>query len=276
MGFSLHNFGPRKFRESPNLASANNNPEVLKAKILREVEAGRVEGPFKQSPFPNIQVSPLGLVPKKTPNEFRLIHHLSYPAKYSINNGIPHELCTVRYQARDQAILHICNMGQGALMAKTDIESAFKLIPIQQTDHELLGFKVEALYYFDKTLPMGASISCNLFESFSTALHWVAEHRLAIRACVHVLDDFLFISPNNANLCSEYLGRFLDFCKEIGVPIKKEKTRGPSPVMTFLGIELDSILCQARLPIEKVNKTSGIHYILSCHVRKCLFRTCNP
>lgn len=43
------------------------------------LRANRIAGPFTQPPFPNIQVSPLGLVPKKSPGEFRLIHHLSYP-----------------------------------------------------------------------------------------------------------------------------------------------------------------------------------------------------
>jgi hypothetical protein len=30
-------------------------------------------------------------------------------------------------------------------------------------------------YYFDKCLPMGASISCALFETFSSVLHWYVQ-----------------------------------------------------------------------------------------------------
>jgi hypothetical protein len=47
--------------------------------MSKEVTAGRASGLFEERPLPNIQVSPLGLVPKKNPGEFRVIHHLSNP-----------------------------------------------------------------------------------------------------------------------------------------------------------------------------------------------------
>lgn len=53
--------------------------DVVRAKITKEVKASRVVGPFLEPPVPNLQVSPLDVVPKKTPGEFRLIHHLSFP-----------------------------------------------------------------------------------------------------------------------------------------------------------------------------------------------------
>ena len=38
------------------------------------------------------------------------------------------------------------------------------------------------------------------------------------------------------------LGKFLQLCESIGIPIAHEKTEGPSRVMTFFSIELDSEL----------------------------------
>lgn len=64
-------------------------------------------GPFQYPPFENIQVSPLGLVPKKKLGEFRPIRHLSYPDGSSIYDGIPHELCTVQCKPIHDAILAI-------------------------------------------------------------------------------------------------------------------------------------------------------------------------
>lgn len=61
-------------------------------------------------------------------------------------------------------------------MAKTDIEDAFRVIPIHPADYYLLGFTWEGQYYYDKCLPMGASSSCQIFESFSSALQWVMEN----------------------------------------------------------------------------------------------------
>lgn len=144
-------------------------------------------GPFQYPPFKNIQVSPLGLVPKKKPGEFRLIHHLSYPDGSSINDGIPHELCTVQYQSIHDAILAIQKVGVGALLAKTDLENAYKQVPIHPDDFELLGFQINNEFYCDKTLPFGLSYSCNLFEKFSSSLQWILENKFDVQYCVHIL-----------------------------------------------------------------------------------------
>lgn len=71
--------------------SAHIQPEIIDQKIQKEmhVVAGRVQGPFDNKPFSDLQCSPLGLVEKKQPGEFRMIHHLSYPENRSINYGIP-------------------------------------------------------------------------------------------------------------------------------------------------------------------------------------------
>lgn len=57
--------------------------------------------------------------------------------------------------------------GQGALLAKTDIESAFQLLPVHPDSFHLLGFRWQGLYLVDHCLPMGCSISCSLFVTFS-------------------------------------------------------------------------------------------------------------
>jgi hypothetical protein len=76
----------------------------------------------------------------------------------------------VQYQTIDDAILAIKEIGAGALLAKTDLEYAYKQVPVHPDDFELLGFSIDGKFYFDKTLPFGLSYSCNLFEKFSLAL----------------------------------------------------------------------------------------------------------
>ena len=58
-------FGFRVHYESPNLKSAIDQPDLVKAKLSRECAAGRIVGPFTTPPFPNFRTSPLGIVPKK-------------------------------------------------------------------------------------------------------------------------------------------------------------------------------------------------------------------
>ena len=65
-GFSLHFEGSRKSFFAPNLLSARKNPEIVDAKLSKELAANRLAGPFDTPPFANFRVSPLGVVPKKT------------------------------------------------------------------------------------------------------------------------------------------------------------------------------------------------------------------
>ena len=102
-------------------------------------------GPFKSPSFSNFHQSPLGLVPKRD-GKFRLIHHLSYPAGESVNDGIPEYYTSVKYQTLDNAIDLIQKLGTGCLIAKAIIQDAFRLIPIRSEDHHLLGFKFEGNY----------------------------------------------------------------------------------------------------------------------------------
>ena len=212
-GFKIPYQGDRIYRFHKNLTSADFHNDVLMNKIGKELDAGRVGGPFHVSPFTNLQISPLGIVPKKTAGDFRVIHHLSYPEGTSINDGIPQNLCSVNYQTIDDAIKLIQYYGPSALLAKSDIEHSFKLIPIHPSDFELLGFAIDGKFYFDKTLPMGLSFSCNLFEKFTTSIHWIMDHKLKSPGSVHVLDDFLFIGPPNSDLCLKSLLNFLDLTK---------------------------------------------------------------
>lgn len=251
-GFKIPYKGPRQFRLSRNLSSIEGKEHILQQRIDQELKHQRIAGPFCKPPFPNIQISPLGLVPKKSPGEFRLIHHLSFPEKASINHHIPKEFCTVQYQSIHNAIEIIKQVGKGALLAKIDIENAYKQISIHPSDFELLGFMINNQYYYDKTLPFGLSYSCNLFEKFSTALQWILTTKFGVQHCVHMLDDFLFIGAPSSPECYSSLLAFYVLAKDIGLPIKSEKTVYPTTILTFLGLELDTVQFQVRLPNDKL------------------------
>ena len=104
-------------------------------------------------------------------------------------------------------------------------------------------------------MPMGHSRSCKTFETFSTAVEWIAQTKLSIPSIIHLLDDFLIIAPSH-KLCSDQLNLVLDLCQYLGIPMAPEKTCGPSTVMAFTGIELDSEQQVAWLPQVKLNVQS--------------------
>ena len=245
--------GDERFLESSNLKSALAQPHVVSAKLEKERAAGRIAGPFSSPPFPDFRCSPLGIVPKKNPSEFRLIHHLSYPKGSSVNDYIPQEFSSVKYACINDAISVIKSLGAGCFMAKTDIKSAFRIIPVHPKDHPLLGMKWNSQYFFDRTLPMGCSSSCAIFEAFSSALEWLSKHLFHASGVVHILDDFLFIAPTREK-CQSDLQNFLRMCDFLGVPIAEEKTVGPFTTLQFAGITLDFVSQEARLPDDKLQK----------------------
>ena len=79
---------------------------------------------------------------------------------------------------------------------------------------------------------MGASSSCQIFESFSCALQWVMETKYHAAGMSHFIDDFIFVGPPNSNKCLQDLHQFLSLCERVGVPIKKEKTVNPTSVLS--------------------------------------------
>ena len=136
-------------------------------------------------------------------------------------------------------------------MAKVDIESAFRIIPIAPKDIPLLGFKWRDKYYMDIVLPMGCASACAIFEAFSSALEWVAVSKLGASKVVHVIDDFLFMAES-IEKCEQDMRSFMDLCAKIGVPLAPGKTVGPTTALQFLGVTLDSVSMEARLHEDKL------------------------
>ena len=78
-GFKIGFQGPRFSKEYPNLISARQNiyrKHIVSTNLLKELQLGHTAGPFVSPPFPNFQVYPIGVVPKKHSTEWRTIFHL--------------------------------------------------------------------------------------------------------------------------------------------------------------------------------------------------------
>ncbi|KAM9294537.1 uncharacterized protein PAF06_018723 [Gastrophryne carolinensis] len=142
-------------------------------------------------------------------------------------------------------------------MAKTDIESAFRLLPVHPDSLYLLGCFFEGGYYVDRCLPMGCSISCAYFEAFSSFLEWVVKERAGMGSVTHYLDDFLCVGPAGTRICHLLLSTMLDVFGVFGVPVAHDKTEGPATVMKFLGIEIDTVGRLCRLPRDKIEDLVG-------------------
>ena len=272
-GFPLNYTGVRVPTEAKNLKSARKHPDIVRQKIQSEVDGGRVAGPFNDRPIPTLRVSPLGLVPKKEPGEFCLIHHLSFPSGNSLNDFIDPNLCSVQYTSFDEAIHMVQDLGHGCLLGKSDIKSAFRLLRVAPLDFDQLGFCFDGKYYFDKAMPFGCSIACKTWELFATFLEFcVAKARPAdIGKLLHYLDDFLFGGKKGTNHCGCIMSIFKNKMAILGVPVASDKTEGPKTKICFLGLELDSEDMVVRIPVSKLQEIKQkIQDILSS--KKCTLK----
>ena len=245
--------------ECKNLLSARSQPECVKKLINNEVEKGYLCGPFHEIPFENFRINPIGVAEGKYSKKKRLIVDLSAPhddeLNPSLNDLIDKEEFSLNYVTIDDAIDLIKLQGQGSWLIKTYI--TFKNIPISPKLWPFHGIKWDNKYYFYKQLVFGSRSSPKIFDNISQAVCWIATNNYGIDNILHLLDDFLVIEPPCANAV-ETKETFLSIFENLGIPLSSKKTEGPSNIIEYLGIFLDTIKMEARLPLEKVNRICNI------------------
>lgn len=91
-----------------------------------------------------------------------------------------------------------------------------------------------------------------MFEAFSSFLEWVVREVAGLDSVIHYLDDFLCIGPPASAVCAILLSTLQHIADRFGVPLAAEKTEGPKTELSFLGIVIDSIAMECRLPREKL------------------------
>lgn len=111
-----------------SLKSAILNPDLLLAKLEKEVELGGLLGPFINKPFSNLRVNSVGLVPKSS-GGMRLITHLSCPCGNSVDYFINERFSSVCYSKFDNVTNIIQQLGPGAFMGKRDVKISLQYVP---------------------------------------------------------------------------------------------------------------------------------------------------
>ena len=238
---------------SPNHRSTLQNPQFIAKKLSLDLVLNRVAGPFETVPMSPFIVSPIGLVPKKEPNKFRIIHDLSFPPKESVNDSIPASYKSVSYEGIRRIVDLVAQLGRGALLAKADIQEAYRILPVHPSQYYLLGFAWDDKFYYDKRLPMGAATSCATFEQVSVALQWILEKHFNVVTVSHIMDDFIFLGPAATSTCSTYLRIFEQLTSRLNIPLNSKKTVEPSTCVTVHGYEVDTLAMEIRLPQDKLD-----------------------
>ena len=238
-----------------NLKGARDHPEVVDAYIAAECRAGTVLGPFDPALLPAVHISKFGVIPKPhRPGEWRLIVDLSALFGESVNDGISAELSSVKYTRLQEVVQHVASMGTGAMLAKFDIKSAYRLVPVHPADRDLLGMQWKGKLYVDAALPFGLRSAPFLFTAVADVLQWIFQQH-GVLDVWHYLDDFITVgSAGQINTCQNNLDTMIQLCHRLGVPLAPGKLVGACTKITFLGLEIDTVAGVLRLPEDKLGK----------------------
>ena len=86
-------------------------------------------------------------------------------------DGICKELCSLSYVRVDDIVPVIQRLGQGTLLAKLDVQAAYRTVPVHLDDRHLLGMVWKGRIYIDTTLPFGLRSAPKIFNSVADALN---------------------------------------------------------------------------------------------------------
>ena len=170
---------------------------------------------------------PLGVVPKKGPKRFRLIHNVRYVNAHLARLPFKYESITdLQYLLKP-----------GEWMVKFDLEAGYHHIQLHPSQWELYGFEFEGEQYMWRQLFFGLSPACYVFTVVLRAL--CARWRARGIRLVHYIDDILLVGPRDlvreqgllvrAEL--EALGFLVEMKKSVVEPVQQ---------VDFLGFDVDS------------------------------------
>ncbi len=225
-----------------NLHTPTEHPATITADIASQVSAGHTHGPFNEPPLLYFLSLPQGAITHKHHNKIHHIFHLSWPHGLSINDGIPDSEASTVYDMFRKAINDLIASGAGSLIVKLYLEQAFHQIPVCPEDWHLLGFTWAGKFYYNLVVCFGLCSAPYIFNLFAEALHWI----------ISITSQLIFGTTSMISWESFHLSilmtRFkmplawmLALGRQLSLQFQASKIDGPSTLIQYLGILLDSI-----------------------------------
>ena len=218
----------------------------------------------------------MGVVIKKCSDsvKYRIIHDLSWPPGDSVNDHIDPDIYCCIYASFDQAVSLIKKQGVGTLMAKLDLADAFKHIQVHPKDWLLLcsswdttqaDSSVLRQYYINLFLPFGLCSSPAVFNHYANTLEF-AMWANSINDLLLYLNDYFTAGPTGTGECQHNINKMVEVCREMGFVVNPSKVTSPSPITSFLSIDVHS--CEGVALIDPVHLQAIIQELSSFHQAK--------
>ena len=124
-------------------------------------------------------------------------------------------------------------LGREAQLAKMDIKSAYRVVPVYPEDRLLLGVAWREQVYVDSVLPFGLRSAPKIFNAVADALQWVMLSK-GVRFIFHYLDDFVTVGAPHSQEFDQGNKTMLATCEQLGFPVALTKCEGPTTCLSFL------------------------------------------
>ena len=111
------------------MTSAQTNAATVQDDLTKERSTGRLINPITAA---GLHKARFRVYPSKgcTPGKWRLVTNLSFPPRYSVNDGIDPGPCSMFYITVNSVARTVASLNSGALMANVDIKATYRLIPV--------------------------------------------------------------------------------------------------------------------------------------------------
>ena len=228
--------GETVFQQNYRSATCPENVRAVEEQIKTELENGR----YVQCATPSPLVSALGAIPKPERGKIRLIHDCSRPHGGALNDYTTAE--SFKYQSLNDAKALI---QPGDFVGKIDLSNAYRSVKIHPDDYPFTGltWKFErdenGTFMIDTRLPFGAAASPKILNDLTQAVRRImaARGRCGI---VAYLDDFLCIGRTYQE-CLAAMTDLMAVLRKLGFSINYNKVEGPAMILTFLGVQINTL-----------------------------------
>lgn len=185
-------------------------------------------------------ISPIFVVPKKNPGEYRMILNLK-----KLNESIPY--CHFKMDTFESVLKLV---KPGCYMASIDLRHAYYSVFIAEEDQVKLRFEKSNVIYQFQCLPNGIAFAPRLFTKIMKPVY--ASLRVRGYTNSGYIDDS-FLAGDTYNECKENVTETVQLMTDVGFMIHKEKSvLVPTKNLTFLGNDIDSENMIVTLPKQKV------------------------
>ena len=107
------------------------------------------------------------------------------------------------------------------------------------------------------------------------ALEWCIA-AAGVEIVYHYLDDFAVLGVPESEECGHNLGLLKSVCNDLGIPLAPEKQAGPSTVIEFLGIVIDTSCQELHLPADKLERLQNLTVDLTVKIHNQLLAKKTP